>query len=324
MNLNYSMVNKIGFLVISIFLTFGCSCLKRKHKPDPTPGIVTDEIIVKKVKYCEYGRLYGDESQWNIATCDSLLFASLWGTACGEIPIENFMDENGKWYRTTTKDCFPGPGAYGGSATSISKDMFRGLFFYLHQYRNIDLINKTINYGKVHSWIMGDGKDEIEIAGRCLMTPSMINELYDLQTKVEAFPLFAESSDGDQIGIMTGYQGHLQVLGVLMRGRLYDGINDIEKEILKSQASRQPDNVLFQFAYKLYEPRHDISRAMAILEDEARFPSDRLPSTTEYCTDYLFQHDKKESDWLPCARDQPEVHSGTDYVFAVSVLDGSI
>lgn len=302
------------------------SCAKREHKEQiHEHSLISPELKNKKALYCKLGREYGEAKNWNISTCDSLLVASLWAVACGEVPLEKFHDmETGQAFRTTTHDCFPGPGEYGGSATDISKDMYRGAFLAWLFYGRLDLVNKTIQYGSANSWVMGSGKDEFEIASRCVLSPEMISEVYDLQDFLEGGSPSPNQEQKLVEQIQIGYKAHLQIINVLFDGKLYKGITDGELSILKGQSERQPDNAIFNFSYHRYAHEHPLDNAVSILMNTQYFPNDRLPSSSDRCSDYIFSHDKADHDWLPCPDKKPgEVFSGTEFVFAVSILDGT-
>ena len=246
----------------------------------------------------------------------------MWGVSCGKIPISDFLDESGKWHRDTEHKCFVKDAPNNGSKTSISKDMFRGLFHYLLKHKELDLVNKTIDYGKAHDWVMGEGQDmsDPDVISRVVLTQNLINELYDMQSALEIVRI--EESE-DVIGQNTGFRARLDVLAVLFRGVLYGAINDKELELLKFQADRQPDNSAFQFAYRLYNKEHSTENAIKVLNNEQYFPKDHLPTSAERCVADLFEHDQKKGDWDPCPKEAAQ-HSGSDFVWAVSILDGTL
>jgi hypothetical protein len=314
---------RILLIIAPLVGVFSCQTRSRKEQQHENHHVDMELLISKKAKYCELGRVHGEQMKWNIGTCDSLLDSSLWGVACGELPIETFMNDEGQWFRTSTHDCFPGPGVYGGSRTDISKDMFRGLFHYLLHYGKLDLLNKTISYGSSHQWVMGNGESEFEIASRCLFSPEMISQIYDLQEYLEGKEVHPTEEAKLAEPIREGYGAHLQVLNILWRGRLYGALTDGEVEVLKAQAERQPDNALFNFAYHRYNHDHPIENVISVLKNELYFPYNRLPNNRDRCRDYLFAHDKA-NDWLPCPEQPEDEHPGTDLVFAISVLDGTL
>jgi hypothetical protein len=109
----------------------------------------------------------------------------------------------------------------------------------------------------------------------------------------------------------------LDVLRILLNGRVYGAITDAEKGVLKAQAERQPMNALYVAAYEKY---HGGSKAHGLLLDESHFPGDRLPTSAEHCQNYLFSRDQESDDWKPCA--EAHEHDGADFVFAAWIALG--
>jgi hypothetical protein len=126
-----------------------------------------------------------------------------------------------------------------------------------------------------------------------------------------------QSSD-DAIFALPGFEGHIQVLRILLSGRVYGGITITQTQILRDQAERQPRNALFQAARAKYG-NGDYSKAVEILQDSVLFPDARLPTSSDRCEEYLWQRDDG-ADWLPC--DKASTHSGTDLIFAAKVIEG--
>lgn len=312
------------YLFMICFALIAC---RAKRDNEPTAIITHDSrveaLLKKKELYCDLGRQYMVGHEFNAQGCDSLLFSSLWGMACGEIPIDHFMDEqSGQVFRTTDHLCYPGPRPGGDeSKSSISKDMFRGLFLYTLQYHLSVFFKKVVSYAEGHNYFMGEAVDQQTRISRCLLSPDMITEMKDLQDKLDD-PLnenFHIDEDSDVIGLNVGYQAHLDVLRIIFHGRLYGGITDSEKDILRGQAKRQPDNSLFVLAYKLYDNGYDGDTALSVLEDENYFPNGRLPVALDRSAPYLWERDESAKDWGPGTT--PDEWPGVDFVFAVSLLE---
>jgi hypothetical protein len=133
----------------------------------------------------------------------------------------------------------------------------------------------------------------------------------------------AKEGDGLQLA-KNGFEGHLEVQKIRLKGRVYGGITDSEKDKLRAYAEREPGNGLYQaVAYRYGAASH--GAVVAALEDP-RWPMGKLPNSREhFCDTYLFSRDMEKGggvnpDWLPCPDSEPEEYSGTDYGFAVYVL----
>ena len=113
--------------------------------------------------------------------CDSLLFSALAAVGMQEkIDILAARNEEGQWFRTPAKDCL----ATGRSGSTISRDMFMGLFWYMFTFNEQDMINELWEYGEAHEWLMGEGSDIIATLGRAQWAPSTIALLAEIRFHV--------------------------------------------------------------------------------------------------------------------------------------------
>jgi hypothetical protein len=252
--------------------------------------------------------------------CDSLLFTALYSTACDEVDLTSWEEPElpGKWHRNPQRDCFVN-GTPNGSASTISKDMFLGLWHYQLSYNKAQDVAETVAYGKAHNWQMGEGKDAATVLSRTVLTPELIFLLEALNHKLNGGALMLQDGSADAVGTLTGYQAHLQVLKILLQHRVRGAISNGELSSLKSQAERQPDNALYVASYERFAGG---SRAVDILLDSPHFPDDRLPNNhSEHCTSYLHSRDQQNlNDWAPCPGEDFREHDGTDFVFAAWVI----
>jgi hypothetical protein len=245
------------------------------------------------------------------------------GVGCGDVDLSVFesKDEPGRWYRSPKHDCFIPPSIDNGANADTSKDMMIGTLTYLWYSKDINAVNRYIDYGVDHSWVLGEAINEVELATKCVMTPNLISLLYDIQEDLEGGELRATTTES--FGVNTGFLAHLDVVHILLSGAVRGGITDGELKTLKTQANREPRNALFQAAYHAYTDG-DQSIATELLLDEAHFPASTLPNNhAQHCTEYLYQRDDKPKDWEPCPNEKFEEFSGTDLVFAASIIDGS-
>ena len=299
-------------------LTLFTSC-KRDNKSQPPLAEKINAVTDKQALYCELSRPKYEKDLYVHSQCDGLLFTSLRGIGCGDVDVSVFQ-ELGRWYRDPSHDCFIADRAENGSDSSISKDMLVGVFNYLWWAKDSKAVDDTIKYGEAHDWVMGDAETDADLISKCLLSPGLINILYDMQDELDGGNLSSTRSTTDVIGRNTGFRAHLDVLHILLSGSLYSGLADSELETLKDQADREPYNALFQASYHTFsDGNQDV--AADLLLNEQYFPSDRLPTSDHRCEEYLFQRDKDDSDWAPCP-DQGKIHSGTDLIFAASVLNG--
>lgn len=306
-------------LLLLTLLLSSCSYFQRDNKP--VESGTSEAVAAKKAFYCEQGkRLYAERGFFD-DRCDSLLFTSLWSVACGPLDLSSWEDteQPGKWHRNPQRDCYLPETGPNGSASTISRDMFLGLFHHIWSTKDGANLREIKQYGEANNWIMGEAKDNETLLSRCLLTPQLISVLKEMDSKLggqAGHPFRSENQDNsdDALPVNTGFRAHLDVLRVLLNGRVYGAITDAEKALLKDQAERQPGNALYVAAYERY---HGGSKAHGLLLDETHFPGDRLPTTANHCINYLFSRDQEDADWQPCA--EAHEHDGTDFVFAAWV-----
>lgn len=301
---------------LTILLVAGCG---RDHKPNYEKN-PSQRLVEKKQDYCYLSRATVQANGYSVGRCDGLLFTSLRSVSCGDIDVANFEGEPGRWYRNPKHDCFiPGEVGHGADST-ISKDMMLGLAYNLWKTKNLAAINRTIDYGVKHSWVMGEAQDDLTTASKCLMSPNLISLYYDIQGKLNGTKL--TDGSGDAFGINTGFRAHLDVISILLSGSVRGAITSGELATLKAQAERQPRNALFQAAYSRYTDGNQ-GKAEAILLNEAMFPHQKLPTTDNHCSDYLWSDDDEPKDWAPCP-DRKETWEGFDLIVAAAVADGTL
>lgn len=304
------------FLLLTLLLS-SCSYFDRDNKAkEVTPS---EALTAKKEFYCNEAQRIFSERTFMDDRCDSLLFTSLYSVACGPIDLSSYEGEPGKWYRNPARDCFIN-GAPNGSASTISRDMFLGLFHHLWSTKDGQNVSEIVAYGQANNWIMGEAKDNETLLSRCLLTPQLISIVKEMDSALLGLTQLRQSSD-DAVGVNTGFRAHLDILRILLSGRVRGAISDSELKTLKDQAERQPNNALYVAAYEKYTGG---AKAISLLLDEKHFPGDRLPNNhQEHCINYLHSRDSDDSDWLPCTNEEKKEHDGTDFVFAAwVVLDG--
>ncbi len=304
------------FLILTLLLS-SCSYFARDKKAH-APSI-NEALAAKKEFYCNEGKRVLAARGYMDDRCDSLLFTSLFSVACGPIDLSSWEDPEipGKWHRNPQRDCFIN-GQPNGSASSISKDMFLGLWHHLFSTKDSQNIKEIVDYGQSHNWVMGEAQDNTTLLSRCLLTPQMISLVKEMDGSV--FGLTQNQDGSDDAGpVQVGYQAHLAVLRILLSGRVRGAISDLELSTLKDQAVRQPQNALYVAAYEKYAGG---AKATGLLLDETHFPGSRLPNNhQEHCTSYLHSSDiEDDTDWKPCPNEPFKELDGVDFVFAAWVI----
>lgn len=258
-------------------------------------------------------RYHGD-SGWLTKDCDGLLYNSL--AAAAGIPginIEAAKDATGQWFRTPSKNCYPDV-----SPSTISRDMFWGLSYWIFVNYRADIINEIIDYGRkrqnqIGSWVMGQG-DITRITIRANMQATLYwlrYRLTGIDNRQKYLPQYWTTST-------KGYATHLEFLHMFMYGLTTGAIDERGYRVMAEHLRRQPQNALFAAIMSRFGA-NTIDQALSTLFNERLFPKDRLPTNNNYCTDYIFARDYAAHDWLPCQQHEDYVR-GIDFIFASAIL----
>lgn len=302
----------MNYLLCLFTLLAGCGAEREGAHVEPTSK---DKLKAKMSLYCELSKPHYETHKYVVSECDGLLFTALHGLACDYVTVDQFESdvEPGQWFRNPKHDCFQ----TGNSDSDISKDMLTGLAAFLQKKGDLNAVERTITYGEKNNWFMGDAKDPFTRTTKTLLLPAGQKMFRDIRDRLQLRLTTDIAEDDGIIGINTGFEAHLDVLGIMVRAATHGSVYTYHAEILKAQAERQPRNAFFQAASSRFE---GVERDLSILLDESYFPSDHLPTNANYCADYLWQRDDKPSDWSPCQGDQ--VKSGTDYIVAAYLATG--
>jgi hypothetical protein len=311
------------YRLLLLFATImGCGG-KPKHPPTNTVSNV-EKLQQKFESYLAWSDSQRDSYGWIDDTkCDGLLFNSLYAVAGGHVDIEAAQAEPGRWYRHAAQDCYE----KGESGSTISRDMFTGLFLWIWKEKRLELIESIIEYGQARrdvlgNWIMGDGD-----IFRITMTPSMRATACELAYRLGGSERKLCRSLPQFFGPCSDYECHLQALDIDLRGELLGGITDAELRRLEILIEGFPHNALFAAIHAKYTDGN-MDKAIALLLDEKLFPPDRMPQSSDRCTFYLYQRDEVRNsvpnpDWLPCP-EYPEEFAGIDFLYASSIILGRL
>jgi hypothetical protein len=305
-----------------LLLTLLVACSATKHAPQATSNSLTD-VLEKHDRYVEYAKAMQDEYGWLPSKCDGLLFNSL--AAFSGFPVNPLMAEetSGRFRRHPDfNDCKPGSGA----KSTISKDMFRGLWLWLWQQQDVETFRRIYEYGDLNDWVMGEAEDDESFYGRVLLTPAMIFELKKMIDALELKLTGIVWKSLEETFLRDSYAAHLHILNIYAAAQINGKTDDVKT--LKAYAEREPRNALFQAIYHKYSDG-DQTAAINILMDESLFPADRLPTSADnYCSGYLWQRDMDEKDiagfeyWKPCPH-EGQTHPGIDLMLVAKIIESN-
>ena len=291
-------------LIVCLF-AIGCT----KQKPIKTTSD-TEELRKQVALYIDLANKQKDSYGWLGPKCDGLLFNSLAAVAGVDVDPMKAEESPGRWRRHPDfEDCRP----FKNSRSTISRDMFRGLFIYLLLKKDREALLRIKDYGEDHKWFMGEGENEVITISRTWFNPAIRGQLYRM---IENSPMFTKEYYTED------YEAHLEAWNVFTEYLIDGHIDEWNLKILKDHRERQPENALFHaMASKFIDGNMD--KAISLLQ--AHFPPDRLPTEADHFAHYLYQRDFGP-DWQPCNNQDEKrrckglTHNGVDFLIVAWLI----
>lgn len=299
----------LRYLVILVTsILFACG--GKKHPPVVTISN-TEALQVQYSKYLEMAN-YGWNAYGNMG--DGLLFASLSAVAVNrEFDVESARDEYGQWYRKPVDVFRTSP-----NSSTISRDMFMGLFVYALHFRRLDILQDVARYGRENGWVMGQEDKLFET--RVIFTPATRSLLGQIIQHLGG----PDSELGEIIPVPIntdpGFVSHLGMLQLLMLGKIQGYLTSSQKASLKQILTHSSQNPL---AHALYHKYTDGDQSEATRLLLSIWPADRLPTSQDWCEEWRIQRSDNDTGFNPC-NDKQLQHSGADFLFAAGVVLGHI
>ena len=282
------------------------ACLQKHYPVTTGPCAERQALDLKVAKYKALAFYTQDPNSGFIMSehGDSLLFSGLAG--CGGITVHltAARDEDGAWHRQPL--ALPQEDA----ASSISRDQLLGVLWYVWRYRRLDIAQDLWDYGVKNHWVMGTGD-----AARTMLEPGLQGTLALLIEALGGHSYFATTMPQLWNKGCIGYEAHLQVLHILLRGEIMGYIDSSQLSVLTAHNLRQRLNPLFDIACARYTDGN-CQRTIRVLLDEHYWPANRLPAGSDRIEPWLVQRDHGPS-WLP---GEGGVWSGCDLLFVASLL----
>jgi len=262
--------------------------------------------------YCKLSKPKYDELKYVHNECDSAGFTALYSLACpnNKVDLSVFQTPDFKQYRNPNKDCYPDR-----SKSEYSKDhlLMRTLAAAYQQDKT--WARGFYRYVSNNGGFFCDGVDIVTKLSRCLINPFLSSAV----GRVSGDYLPPDSIN-EGFAPKKGFEGHLEVLNILLRYKLQEGLTVGQMDTLEDYAKKEPLNALYQAA--AYKYRRVTKEEVLAAFDNDHWPKDRLPSSSEHCESYLFQRDMvSDIDWKPCPH-RKETYQGVDYAFASFILAG--
>ena len=211
--------------------------------------------------------------------------------------------KTGQWYRGPIDNLPP------NQPSTISRDMVLGLLWYCWRQKRLDLLEQFWDYCKKNHWVIGQGD-----ASRICLLPGLQGTLALLIARMGGTKHLARYNPQSWPSGQVGFEAHLEVLHILLRGEAEGMVDASCLAVLNEQAVRQPNNPLFAAALMRYTGQ--IGKADSSLLNTKWWPDDRLPRQDDRSEPWLPQRDYG-SDWLP--GNGTKQWSGGDLLFCASV-----
>lgn len=295
---------------------------KDNEKSSVTTSAMLEEIAVSLDEtYCFKGQANYIAKKGRIHECDSALFAGLLGVACPGIDISHFENEPGQMCRTWDCNCYlPDEGINNGSDSQYSKDMNAGISLNIAVNKNQpELTRRIIDRLQTNNLVLCEAIDDVTWLGKCILPPASMQHWIDIEKNMTGVFLTRP-----RVPLFADYEKHLQVLGAIKEGEIYDAISDVSLINLRVRLDEEPRNVLFMAAHALYT---DGDMAEAAAEWLRQCPVNRLPNNhQDWCTGYRYQRGENstkgdgQKNWDPCPNEPFEEHTGIDCAFSAWVI----
>lgn len=234
--------------------------------------------------------------------CDSLLFSCLQAVALEEQFDIDAAFFNGLWHRR--------PAKYGKCSSTISRDMFLGLFAYCLHFGRLDILDKLWKSAWSRGWKMGIETKKWN--NRVYMTPTMMVLLYQLRRYLRTGSI---NWVLDQIPVpratSPGYVSHLSMLQIYLNLRMRGKLVTHERSQLTKMLKHSSQNPLIHALLG--------NKLNALVLLDKYWPKDRLPTTREWSEEWRTQRHDQDTGLLP-APGKKHTHTGGDLLFVRHVL----
>ena len=291
-------------LLVLLICLFFLGCGPKKKEPDV--GLVEglkDQATLYKALIKQHEDGYGFILT---STCDSLLFSAL---ANPDVALSAAELAPGEWLRRPLgyKECH----AEGSSASTISRDMLLGVMWRAWKQKDLELLERLYIYGERHAWVMGKG-DATATFFSPIFVSTLAQLIYKLGGPDRAIRNLVWTWNPDELG----YKAHIQALHILIRREAYGQTSKLAEEALESMSLRNQSNAFYLAILQRYSDAADILRKL--------FPTDKLPSTSEWCEEWRWQREEGDKNLQPCPtkEGQEMSHSGGDFLFVYELLGG--
>jgi hypothetical protein len=256
------------------------SCGKQGVKERSTPPLPSLDAV--RELYSDQMLAVQDSNGYvDTGKCDSVLHTALLGAGGVAIKdINSARNKDGQWFRRPLN--YPECLANGQSKSTFSRDMLLGLMWYWYSIGEWKNAEEFYQYTSTRAFKFGDADGSLEGNSRVIMTPDLLSLLAELIFKMGGpNHVLSRTLGTRQAPEVLGFEAHLQILSILMWGRLTGYYTTHEIVAIRAHIARKPENALFQYAGSNYD---EAERLLLI-----HHPADRLPSTEDFCNPLRYE-----------------------------------
>lgn len=312
------------------------ACARRDNHESDTAPVTPEELDEKRRQYCEGTRPVYVAQQYVNGQCDSAGFTSIFALACGDVYPVNlavFSDETGRVHRAPDhKACWDyelsdADNGARGLRAGFSKDHMLMRMVGAWVQRDIVWVKSYIDFIEKNNGEICRAASSVDYVSRCIASPGLVTLLYAMRDKLQGASLATAQQSDDARALPADFEAHLRVWGTWLKGKVYGGITDREKEDLAGLAARENRNALYRAVSALYQGGN-MDGVHQLLGDETHWPIGRLPTKHgNHCTHYLYQRDQlrdgePNADWLPCPDEADAEHPATEFGATLFIARG--
>jgi len=253
-------------------IAFCISCSSPKNKQvDSSKDRLAELQENQNFLINEMMKISDSKNTWLVdKSCDSMMWSALAGTSLKGYFDYSLAEEDGKFYRTQYKNCYPED-----SKSSWSRDMSLALLIYLYSQKDLAAVERHIEYGENNGWIMGEG-----VKSRTYYTPALISLWYKVAKTLghdyRKFIIPNVYTKG-----LIDYQAHLQMLDIYLNGELDGAISDGMLSRVREHSSRLPSSNFYDAIRSKY--LGDFSRVIGRCISDEHLVGDYVRCDNEPC-----------------------------------------
>lgn len=294
--------------LLPIFLLMSCGTVEKKTEAEEFSLNSKFDLYANLTKEME------DENGWLNFHCDSVGFNSLYMTVAGGRNVLLALDSTGRLWRTVEKQCLKKR----KSKSTISLDMVVMWLHWVWENKAWAELNSFIDKMEASNGKIGDHDGSADGLSRIHMykNPQLMSLVYRVKWRLGGNKHWSVDKISQSWDPKYGFPGHLLAL----RAWLYQKINwgkmpSGALKALRKQSEWNPENALFKAMLSVYDSNYKCPTD--ILSNEQYFPKDRLPTTRDRKTPYLWERDLG-SDYKPKSGKSVK-HTGLDFMIAASI-----